>query len=226
MLKPKKKLTRKELHKDPLMEKLTAISDYTQSNSKMISYTIAGTLILAVIVYGYINNRNTANAESMNKLFTAEQVYFGGNYVEAIRKLEKFCKLHEGTKGAALGEFYLANSYYNTNQFEFAIKHFEIYLDDYAHIKELTVTSIAGIAASHEGLDNYKEAVKYYQQAVEDYPDFYLRPDYMLALARCHKELGELQQAHNWFEQVIENYPDSKFARTAKKERDLLGPLG
>ncbi len=223
MANPKKKLSRKQLHHDPLMEKVTAVTDFAQEHSKRIGYVVGGLAVLAIIIYSYVTYRDNQNTESINKLVPAEQVFFAGDYKESIRRLESYCAEWEGTDGGGIGTYYLATSYFNTDQFDFAKQYYEAYVDHYSDHEHFTASSIAGIAASWEGLNNYEEAISQYERVISKYPDFYMTPDYMLSLARCYKMIQKQDEAKKVYEQITKKYPETNYARDAKAGLDELG---
>jgi len=223
MLTPRKKLTRKELHKDPLLQKIASASDYAQANSQRIMYGVVGVLAIAAIVYAYISYKHTRDDESINKLVAAEQIFYSGDYKESIRRLEKYCTEYEGTKGGGLGVFYLASSYFNTDQYDFALNNFQTYLDDYSDNSLLSVSAMAGIAACYEGLNRYQDATDQYEKVIHKFPDYYLRGEYMMSAARCNRTLGKTDKAKEWYQQVVKDFPESTYSREAKLALDELG---
>lgn len=222
MANPKKKLTRKQMHHDPLLEKVTAVTDFAQEHSKRISYIFGGAVVLALIIWAVVSYRHNRNAESIDKLVTIEQVFYSGDYKEAIRRLEKYCTEYEGTTGGGIGTYYLATSYYNTDQFDFAKNNFEIYVNDYADNELYTVVSMAGIASCLEGLNDYEGAIEQWGKVANKYPDFYLTPEYLLNQARCYRLINQPEKAKSVYEKIAKDYPESSYARDAKIGMDEL----
>lgn len=222
MANPKKKLTRKQLHHDPLMEKVTAVTDFAQKHSQRITYAIGAVVAVIIILYAYFSYRSNQNTESLNKLVIAEQVFFSGDYREAIRRLERYVSEWEGTIGGGIGTYYLATAYLQTDQFDFAKQYYESYVNDYADYDLYTAASIAGIAACAEAMNNYDEAIEQYKKVIRKYPEFYLTPDYMLALARCYRLTQKYDEAREVYERITKEYPESAYARDAKAGLDEL----
>jgi tetratricopeptide (TPR) repeat protein len=223
MANPKKKLTRKQMHHDPLLEKVTAVTDFAQEHSKRISYVIGGIALLAIIIWAVVSYRQNRNAESIDKLVTIEQVFFSGDYKEAIRRLEKYCADYEGTLGGGIGTYYLATAYYNTDQFDFAKSNYEIYANDYGDNEIYKISSLSGIAACYEGLNSYDMAIEQWEKVINQYPDFYLAPEYMLNQARCYKLINQPDKAKTVYQKITKDYPESNYARDAKIALEELG---
>ena len=113
-----------------------------------------------------------------------------------------------------------------TDQFDFALRHYQKYVDEYNEADEVSAACLAGVAASHEALDNYPEAIKLYHRVIDEYPQSFQKAEYMLALARCYGAQKQRAQAREWYDEVIRAYPETSYERTAQKEKQLLGPLG
>jgi TolA-binding protein len=223
MLTPRKKFSRKELHKDPLLQKIAVASDLAQTHKQKVMAGAVGLLVLAAAIYGYLSYRHDRNDESINKLAAAEQVYFSGDFRESIRRLEKFCAEYDGATGAGIATFYLAHSYYNTDQFDFALEKYKSYVDDYNDNKLFTVSSMIGIAACYEGQNKYQEAAEQYKKVIDKYPDAYQKADCMMSLARCCRTLNQSEEAKGWYSKIVKEYPESIYARDAKTALDELG---
>jgi outer membrane protein assembly factor BamD (BamD/ComL family) len=223
MLTPRKKFSRKELHKDPLLDKIATASELAQTHKQKLTAVALGVVVVAALIYGYFNYRSERNEESINKLAAPEQTYFSGDYREAIRRLEKYCAEYEGTQGGGMATFYLANAYYNTDQFDFALERYKMYVDDYSNSQLLTVSSMIGIAACYEGQNKYQEAVDQYKKVIDKFSDVHERPECMMSLARCYKILNQSENAKAWYSRVVKDFPESGLARDAKQALDELG---
>lgn len=223
MLTPRKKISRKELHKDPLLNKIATVSDFTHENRPMITRIAMAVAVLAVVVYVFVTYRNSQNEESINKLVFAEQVYFSGDYREAIRRLEKYCAEYDGTKGGSVGTYYLANSYFNTDQFDFALTNYQKYIDDYGDNEVFTVSSMLGIAACYEGLNKYQDAADQYEKTLKKYANSYNKPDIMMSLARVYRLMNQMDNAKTWYSKIVKEFPESSVSREAKSALEELG---
>lgn len=223
MLTPRKKISRKELHQDALLTKMASASDFVQEHKEKLTYVVGGLAAIVIFSWAYFSYRSNQNTESVDKLVQAEQFYFAGNYREAIRRLEKFCTEYDGTTGGSLGTFYLANSYFNTDQFDYALENFEKYVDEYGDNQVLLVSAEAGIAACHEGLNQFQEAADYYEKIISKYDSAPNRAEMMMDLARCYKILNKAPKAKEWYQRIVDDYPASASARDAKAALEELG---
>lgn len=223
MLTARKKFTRKELHKDPLLAKIATATDYAKLNRDKISKALTGVVVAIAAVWGYMYYKSSINEDSLNRLYQAEQAYLSGDNKEAIRRLAKYLTEFEGTKGGELATFYLANAYYQTDQFDFALEQYEHYVDDYGGNDLLTASAMAGMAACYEAQNKYADAASQYEAVAGKFPEHYQRTEYMMGAARCYKMLGNVESAKSWYERVIKEYPETTYAREARLAVDEFG---
>ncbi len=223
MLTARKKFTRKELHKDPLLAKIATATDYAKLNRDKMSKALTGVVVAIAAVWGYMYYKSSIDEDSLNRLHQAEQAYLSGDNKEAIRRLAKYLAEFEGTKGGELATFYLANAYYQTDQFDFALEQYENYVDDYGSNELLTASAMAGIAACYEAQNKYADAAAQYEAVAGKFPEHYQRTEYMMGAARCYKMLGNVESAKSWYERVVKEYPETTYAREARLAMDEFG---
>ena len=65
MLTPKKKLTKKELKHDPLLDTLEKGKEFYEENSKQIVGAIVGVVVILLLGWGWMNNMETERNEAM-----------------------------------------------------------------------------------------------------------------------------------------------------------------
>ena len=109
MLKPKKKITKKELKEDKFVKFTLQAKTYLDENSKQVFYMVSGILVvvLLVIVFVYAHNANVEEARA--QLGIAQVEYSNLNYDKVITRLESLIESYSGTNEADQGMFLLAN---------------------------------------------------------------------------------------------------------------------
>jgi len=65
MLTPKKKLTKKELKHDPLLDTLEKGQQFYEENSKQILTGVVAVAVIIVLAWGWMNNLETTRSEAM-----------------------------------------------------------------------------------------------------------------------------------------------------------------
>ncbi len=133
MLKPKRKITRREIKKDPLLEKISQAEAIIRKKSKQISYITIGLVVIIVLSFIIIRSKKMANREAAGELGIAELSIQRGDYDDAILRLEKLVDTYTGTKSAGMAEMLLAQIYLSKLDYENAEERFQKYINDFAH---------------------------------------------------------------------------------------------
>ena len=127
MLKPKKKITRKEMKKDPLLETIDSIESKFEENKKTIGN--AAILVFAVLIGGYIflNKQNQNKLESNYALGIAMLAYSNMDYENAKFQFESLSSNFANTRSANTSNFFLGKIAYKNGD----LVNSEIYLNNF-----------------------------------------------------------------------------------------------
>ena len=118
MLKPSRKILRKEIKKDPLLDYLEKLENGFEENRK----TIINILIffVAIIIIGsiYINNQNKIELESSSAFGAALVAYSNSDYDNAKFQFESISSNYEGTENENFSNYYLGRIAYELGKFD------------------------------------------------------------------------------------------------------------
>jgi len=218
MLKPKKKITRKEIKEDKLVTTYFKATNYLYENKKLILGIIGGiiaVLLIALIIY---SNRKESEEMATTTLANIMLAYDEGAYQIAIdgvpnrnlMGLKQIVEEYGGTHAGELAKFYLANAYYSLKDYDNALKYFEEYSGGDKLIK---ASALAGIAAVYEAKGQYKDAAEYYEKAASKMKDDLTTPEYLCGAARNYALAGDKAKALELYEKVKKEYPTSNPSR-------------
>ena len=117
MLKPKRKITRKEIKKDPLLETIDSIEAKFEKNKKI--YGNAAILVLLVIVGGYIftNKQNQNKIDSNSSLGLAMVAYSNMDYENAKFQFESIISDFKNTSSANSSSYFLGKIAFEKGDF-------------------------------------------------------------------------------------------------------------
>lgn len=216
MLRPRKKLTRKEIKEDALVTAYVRIQKFIQKFGKQLN--IGGFIVLAIIVIGIFMIRSKRSAEftAMARLSIAEQFYFVSDHARATTELTEIVNTYSGTRAAGTAAFFLANTYFATNDYDNAEKYYQTYIDDYSNNKMFTASCFAGIAACRESMEQLPEAARFYENAAQKYPNSFKAPFYLKEAGRCYVLAEEFEKGKEIYKMIIEKYPDSSIKQEAE----------
>ena len=133
MLRPKKKLSKREMKQDALVTSYVKATTFYETNKRSISIGITVLVIAVFAVVVYMKNRSDNNEKAVVQLGSIFQVYDEGNYQTAINGvpeknipgLKSVVENYGNSPAGDLARFYLASAYFNTGNFDEALKHFE-----------------------------------------------------------------------------------------------------
>ncbi len=227
MLQKKKKLSRKEIKKDTLLDLYeSSIGFFEKYKSKIMLY--AGVLVVAVAaVYFYMNQKSQSNEKAGLELSRIMPIYDQGAYLEAIEGkqgtniigLKKLVEDYGGTENGETAKIYLANSYSFLGNYEEAIK----YYSDYSGtIDYFEAAALAGQAGYHASKNEFEKAADLFLQASKKSEVNSQNPDYLLNAGINFLKAGEKEEAKIVFSSIKEDYATSAAQREVDKYLSMI----
>lgn len=218
MLRPRKKLTRREIKEDTLVTVYIHVQKFIQKHSKFINIGLFGLVVVFLLVIMISRSKRKAEVRALEQLAIAEQAMYSEQNGKAIDEFNNVMDLYPGTSASGKACFLLATTFYSKGDYLNAQKYFETYLDDYGHNKLLTVSSIAGIADCYDNLEQYEQAAKFYEKAAKKDENDYLSPVYYRNAGRCYILANNIEKGKKIYQMILDLFPDVYFA----KELELL----
>lgn len=215
MLGKKKKLTKKDIKQDKLVEFYYKTQDYIQKNQKKVLIYLGAFVGVILLVIFYSNYRSSKNEEAGQLLSKVMDLYDAGSYLEAIegkqgtpriKGLKEIVNEFGSTENGETAKIYLANSYAFLGQYE---KAFQYYKDYGGSNDLLKATALAGQASYYSVKGDYEKAAKLYKQAAyisEINPN---RPDYLLQAGINYMQINKKDEAKNLFQIIKDDYKAS-----------------
>ncbi|MFA6457424.1 MAG: tetratricopeptide repeat protein, partial [Bacteroidota bacterium] len=222
MLKKQKELAKRVKKQDDLITTYENAVSWYETNKKLL--TNIG-IAIAVLVAGgwfYINNNRTNNEKAANEFAKVFSYYDNGQYQIAIngipeknvRGLQAIVNDYGSTKYGNIAQFYLANSYFNTGEYDKAL---EAYEDVNVDAQILEASRIAGIAACYEIKANYADAAKYFENAGKSNVNDPNAAEYLANAARNYAKAGNKEQAIELYKLIKKEHSSSAAARDAER---------
>ena len=130
MLRPKKKITKKEIQRDPFLETVDQAQAHLEENRS--KYLQVGIAIVALLIgFNVIsNNSQIRNKEASSSLGDALLTLDLNDQTTAQFQLETVINEYENTTSASLAEYYLGKMSYDNNEFFNAEKYLGSYLNN------------------------------------------------------------------------------------------------
>ncbi|MBU2445405.1 MAG: hypothetical protein KJ666_07520 [Bacteroidetes bacterium] len=222
MLAPKKKISKREIKQDKLVENYFKVKSFYLDYQKFI-LGVGGAIVLIVFVAIFLSNKSKENAEIANtELARVFKLYDQSSYQQAIdgvpgkniRGLKSIVEDYGSTESGETAKLYLANSYMNLSNIDEALKYYQDYSGD---IDLMKAASYAGIASCFEVKNDLKEAAEYFMKAARVVKNAAVTPEYLTNASRVYSLLGEKEKAKKILDQMKKDFPDTQFARDYDK---------
>jgi tetratricopeptide (TPR) repeat protein len=222
MLRPKKKISKRELKEDALVSSYAKATAFYDRNRRNISIAVTAVVVLVLAVVIYSKNRADNNNNATLALGQIYQVYDSGQYQTAIdglpekgiKGLKAIVENYGNSQNGDLARFYLANAYYFTGKYEEALKEYE----SFSPADELlSVSRLAGIGSCHESLGRYRDAAEAFEKAVTKAPKDPAAAENLNNAGRTYALAGEKAKAIELYKRLKKDYAASTFARDADR---------
>lgn len=222
MIGRKKKLSKKEIKEDKLVTFYYQVRTFYEEFQKNIFIALGVVAAVALLIYFYIQNKNSNNEKASLELARVINLYDMGSYLEAIQGrpntkivgLKKIVDEYGSTESGETAKIYLANAYYFLGKFDEALK----YYDDYSGDNELfEATAYAGKAACFEAKKNIEEAAEFYVKAANVNKSNVLNPQYLLNAGINYLSLGNKEKAKEFFDKIKKDYTNSSYSRDVER---------
>jgi tetratricopeptide (TPR) repeat protein len=194
--------------------------------------SIVGAVVLVVVVISgwfaysaYIGGQETEaqeniwkaqyyfSVDSLDKALEGDGQYFGFEYIADNFK---------GTKSANLANYYIGLIYKEKGDLDVAIDYLKkADIDD----EVLSSVAIGSIGDCYADLDNYDEAINYFNKAISNSKNSFTSPIYLNKAAIVYEYLGNYKKAANYYQQIIDDYPESPEALKVKKNLSKVQQL-
>ncbi len=218
MLKPRKRVTKKELKQDKLVTAYFTTVDFLRNNRKLVSGVVTGLIIAAIVAVAYMNNIRSNNDKASAELSEVLGAFRGGAYQVAIKGdpthnvsgLKSIVENYGNSEAGESAKIYLADCYYYLGDYDNAMKYFKGYDGS---DKFLQATAYAGMAEVYEIRKDYKDAAEYYERAVATDSKSFLAPQYLVGAARNYIKTGRKEKAIALLTRVKKQFPNSQYAQ-------------
>ena len=118
MLKPKRKITRKEIRRDPFLETIDKLESTFEKNKKTFLNVVLGLIAIALITNFLLEKQNVKNIDSNSALGVAMVAFENRDYENAKFQFESIISEFSGTAAFDIANFYLGRIYFENNDFE------------------------------------------------------------------------------------------------------------
>jgi len=222
MLQKKKKLSKKEIKEDKLINFYkSSVSFFEKYQSKIIIY-VGVLVVVAAAVYFYENQKIINDEKAALELSRIMPLFDQGAYLEAIEGkqgtnimgLKNIVEEYSGTENGETAKIYLADCYSFLGNYEEAFKY---YKDYDGGIDYFEAASLAGQAGYYAMKGDFEKAANLYLNASKQSQVNSQNPNYLLNAGISFLKINEDDEAKILFNKIKEDYSTSLANREVDK---------
>jgi tetratricopeptide (TPR) repeat protein len=205
---------------------IVEVRDQAQSFLDGNQQLIFGGLAVLVLLVGGFFAYNTfykapRQSEAVEQMYRAQQQFErdsfalaltdpGGGYMGFLDVIDSY----GGTDAGNLARYYAGISYLNLGKYEAAID----YLEQFSAKGEISpVMKFGALGDAHSELDDFDQAMDYYEKAVNKSDNDALTPYYLKKIGLLQERNGSFAEAKETYERIKQEYPNSAIGRDIEK---------
>ena len=190
-----------------------AQSIYEKNQALLLGVLTVGVLIIGG-VFAYNNfYKAPRNEKAISQMSQAQMMFERDSFQQALFNpgglfpgFEAIADEYGGTKAGNLANYYAAICYLNMGEYAAALD----YLNSYKPQDEVTpIMKFGAMGDAFSELNDFDNALKYYQKAVDQGENDFLVPYYMKKIGLLHERNGEFTEARAIYEEIKKEYPTS-----------------
>ena len=196
---------------EAVVEAVSKTEQFFEKNGKIVSIICVAVVVVCAAVFCWYKFVNQPKVdEAMGQMAYAEENFRAGNYELALNgdgNTLGFVQILDeyGTKAGKAVNFYAGVCELQLGNWESAISYLEAYKGNDAI---LAARAKACIGDAYVGLENYKKALGYYEQAAATIDNIFAA-GYLLKAGVVAEKLGENAKALGFYETIKDQYPQS-----------------
>ncbi len=208
MLKPKRKITKKEIQRDPFIENIFSFKEHINQKKSIYTKVIIGVFAVFILSYLYTNNRSS-NFEAAETLISKAMVYVDlGDNDNAMIYLQEVIDEYGNTDAGLNANYYLGQIHFIAGEYEMALPHFERYTKKGKN-PLLSLSTYQGLVSIYKSKQDLANAIKYQKISREKANSKEEKAWVSLGLAELMLANGDKNGAIKLISNVLENYEDN-----------------
>jgi len=212
MLRKHKRLTKKELKKDPLLTFIGEAYDYFEREWIKIVSIVGGVILIVVLALFIGRGRNRAEINAYDAAFNALR----NNAPEAPDLLRRVVDDHGGSESAAMALLSLGTYYFQNEEYEQSEEQFSEYIDKYSGDMLSDYSAFNGLGGVYEQEEMFDKAAGIYEEYLKKYPKSPFNDTIRMSAARAYLNAGEKDKARSLFSDIVGEEKDSPEKQEAK----------
>ena len=217
-----KRMTKEELREDKVLTSVKRLTTFVQHN---LRYVIGAVALVALVVIGtslWNQSRGRAEGNASFIINQAQQLYYAGNYPEALSRFQAVESQYGSASAARPVKLFIGNCQLTLGNPVEAEKAFRSVVGKLGGDPVLRAGALRGLGAALADQGKAAEAADSYQQAaaVQGNP---LASEDWWAAGNAHTDAGNLDQAKQAYQRIIDDFPRSSHLMEARLRLAEIG---
>jgi tetratricopeptide (TPR) repeat protein len=219
----RRRFRRKDLKRpDEFVAQGWQLLTWAGENSRQVSWGLAGVVIVALLITGFVSLRGARLRQANEELGNALGEFRGGHYAKAATELGEVASRWQSTAPGRIAALYAANAELKAQHLDAALNGFRALADTSGWPSYLRQEVMLGLAeAQHHKGDTAAAATSYQEAAALDGP---YRGIAIFGEARCREQLGEKDKARELYQRYQLDFPDGAEGELAAARLQALAP--
>ena len=223
MLKPRRKIIKKELKKDPYIDFLSKVKNNVDENKKLYMRLVLGTVVIITALLFFRNNLQNSKDAGAESLGKALVTLASGDLDNATLQVEFIADEYDNNEAGTLAKYYLARAHFNDKDYLAAYSYLNQIANENFKLAQFPVSiyKMLGFIALEDG--DQAAAMDYYEQALEKSKIVQQEQSITLDLADVLLKMGDFGRSLELVQKVL----DEADPRTPVNNRaeELIGRI-
>ena len=222
MLKPKRKITRKEIKKDPFLESIDKLENNFEQNKKTYLNIAIGLIASVLVINILLNKQSQKNIDSNSDLGMALVAFDNEDYDNAKFQFETIVSEYSGTNSSNVANYYLGKISFENDDLDKSKTYLNAYLKDpepdILIPGEIKMLSNIALKSSE-----YDKAIKLLDRGIRLDLNSDIINDFKLLKVSILKDQGKPEIAQNILDEILK---EEKLPNHLKRlSEELIGML-
>jgi TolA-binding protein len=210
---------------DALKKEIFKVEDIFEKNKSIFAYIGGGILALVAAYFAYNYYKGGQEKEAQAAMFDAVYSFEADSLNKALKGqggnlgLSAIADEYSGTAAGKLASLYAGVALMNQGKFADAITKLEAFN---ANDQVLQAKAYCLIGDCYVETGKNEDAISYYQKAVNQTPNKFVTPGYMMKLAGAQMEAKKTKEAAETYSEIATKYAASTEAVMAKKYKSRI----
>jgi TolA-binding protein len=214
-------ITRHDMKKDELNDLVLTVVYWIKNNRTMFFNIVGIVAGIAIFTTFFLVRYHTLSLRGIDKLSIAQSIFFQGDAQKAIPMLEELIRSYPDSEISTQARLTLAGIYFDQMNLQKAEETIKPNTEN-SKPKSMMPLSLSELGTIQENAQKFSEAVKTYNQFVNNFPEHFLTPKIYESLGRVYELSNSLAEAKSTYEKLVALYPSSPWAQRAQERIDMI----